>query len=128
MNNIIEPHILATQVLRAYSKHEEITNIEFHNDFNMRSKQRCNINGTINIMLVMHYERMTNAVYRLNLSIHDKTWRIKSDGHIKDVNVAYDQSCPDCQPTYMMMRMYAETFVDTVLKLKTVEGHGFLVD
>lgn len=129
MNNIITPQKLAHDVLKAYEQQDgTITKIEFHNACNVRSRQRVSLDGVIDISLLMHYEYKTAAPYRITLQIHQNTWRIKSEGYIDEVNIEYSHETHKAPTTFMILKSWADLFVDEILKLKTVEGHGFLVD
>jgi len=129
MTNIITPQKLAEDVLRAYEMEGGlITRFEFHNTSNFRSKHRISIDGTIDVYLIMHYEYRTAAQYRITLQVWEDKWSIKSDGYLDEVNIEYSNETHKAPTTFMILKSWAELFVDEVLKLKTAEGHGFIVD
>lgn len=129
MNNIITPQQLAHDVLKAYEQQDgTITKVEFHNACNVRSRQRVSLDGVIDITLLMHYEFKTAAPYRITMQVHQGSWRIKSEGYLDEVNIEYNNETHKAPTTFMILKSWADLFVDEVLKLKTVEGHGFIVD
>jgi hypothetical protein len=129
MSNMITPQQLAQDVLRAYERQDGmITKVEFHNASNFRSKRRVNIDGTIDVYLIMHYEYRTAAQYRITLQVWDDKWQIKSEGFLDEVNIEYNNDTHKAPTTFMILKSWAELFVDEVLRLKTVEGHGFIAD
>jgi hypothetical protein len=129
MNNVITPQQLAQDVLRAYEQQDGmITKVEFHNSSNFRSRHRVGIDGNIDIYLMMHYEWITPAQYRITLQVWDGKWQIKSEGFLDEVNIEYNNDTHKVPTTFMILKSWAELFVDEVLRLKTVEGHGFIAD
>jgi hypothetical protein len=125
---MIAPSELARNVIKAYEKSDAlITNVEFHNSENGRSKHRATINGTLDVRLYMHYERMAPAMYSIYIQVYDNKWKLTTGGYLDEVNVEYSSDTVTLTYDYLDLKEWINNFVDTVYQLKVAEVHGFVV-
>lgn len=125
---MIAPSELAHKVIKAYEKSDAlITNVEFHNTENGRSKHRATINGTLDVRLYMHYEHMSPAMFSIYVQIYNNKWKLTTTGYLDEVNVHYSSDTVTLTYDYLDLKEWINNFVDTVYQLKVAEVHGFVV-
>ena len=125
---IISAHELARNVIKTYEMaNTQIVNVEFHNTENGRSKHRATINGTLEVRLHMHYERMSSAVYNIMIQIHDGKWLLTTTGYLDEVNVEYSNDNTEFPYNYLDLKKWKNDFINTVYQLKVAEVHGIVI-
>jgi hypothetical protein len=125
---LISADELARHVLKQFEIADEvITGVTFQNTENSSTNKRVELNGTINIVLSLHYKHISSAVFNMQISVQDRKWSVSSKAYLQTVCITYWHNNTTKDYTFSELRQWANDFVMAVYQLKSVEVHGIQI-